>query len=74
MQRQEKPEAIGETILDGLQGINRYMAIINSRLEMLLLSDLPDYVKSDLVNMVQAEQEATQILRNLSIHCHKRLL
>lgn len=73
MQTQERPDAIGKMILDGLHGINKYLAIINSRLEMLLLSDLPEYVKSDLVNMVQAEQEASQILRSLNLFCHKHL-
>ena len=72
MQVQKQPEATGKIILDGLQGINRYLAIINSRLEMLLLSDLPDYVKSDLANMIQAEQEASQILHNLNLYCHKQ--
>ena len=69
---QEKPDAIGEILLNGLQSINKYLAIINSRLELLLLSDLPDYVKSDLVNMVQAEQEASQIVRGLNLFCHKQ--
>ena len=58
-------------ILDGLQGINRYLAMINNRLEMLLLSDLPDYVMTDLVKVYQAEEEASQIVRSLNIYCHK---
>jgi len=58
-------------IIDGLQGINRYLAMMNSRLEMLLLSDLPDYVMVDLVKVYQAEEEASQILRSLNIYCHK---
>lgn len=73
MQIQEKPDAIEKMILDGLHGIDKYLAIINSRLEMLLLSNLPDYVKSDLVNMAEAEQEASQILHSLSLLCHKQL-
>ncbi len=72
MQSQEKMDNTGKIILDGLQGINRYLAMINSRLEMLLRSDLPEYVKPDLVNMIQAEQEASQILRGLSLFCHKQ--
>lgn len=66
-------EDTGRTILDGLRGIDRYLAMMNGRLEILLMSDLPDYVKDDLVNIYQAEQEASQILKGLSILCHKRL-
>ena len=72
MQPLKRPDETGKTILNGLQGINRYLAVINSRLEMLLLSDLPEYVKSDLVNMVQAEREASQILQSLRLLCHKQ--
>ena len=73
MQIQEKPDVIGKMILDGLHSIDKYLAVINSRLEMLLISNLPDYVKSDLVNMASAEREASQILHNLSLLCHKQL-
>jgi hypothetical protein len=59
------------TLLNGLQGINRYLALINSRIEPLLLSDLPDYVMADLIKVYQAEAEASQIVRSLTIHCHK---
>ena len=45
--------------------------MINGRLEILLLSDLPEYVTADLVKAYQAEQEASQIVRNLNIFCHK---
>ncbi|WP_319524583.1 hypothetical protein [uncultured Desulfosarcina sp.] len=58
-------------IIDGLQGINRYLAMINNRIEMLLLSDLPDYVMTDLIKLYQAEEEASQIVRSLNIYCHK---
>ena len=61
------------TLMEGLKGIDRYLAVINSRLEVLLLSDLPDYVKADLANIYQAEKEASQILRGLNIFCHKTL-
>jgi len=73
MHIQENPDAIGKVILDGLHAIDKHLAIINSRLEMLLHTNLPDYVKSDLVNMAKAEQAASQILRNLSLFCHKQL-
>ena len=63
----------GKTILDGLQGINSYLAMINSRLETLLLSDLPDYLTADLIKIYQAEEEASQIVRSLNIYCHKKL-
>ena len=62
-----------ETLLNGLGGINQYLAVINSRLETLLLSDLPDYIMSDLVKVYQAEEEASQIVRSLKIYCHKTL-
>jgi len=63
----------GRTVLDGLRGINTYLAMINSRLETLLLSDLPDYITADLVKVYQAEEEASQIVRSLNIFCHKHL-
>ena len=62
-----------EPLLNGLGGINQYLAIINSRLETLLLSDLPDYIMSDLVKVYQAEEEASQIVRSLKIYCQKAL-
>lgn len=58
-------------IMDGLQGVNRYLSMISNRLEMLLLSDLPDYIMEDLVKVYQAEAEASQIVRSLNIYCHK---
>lgn len=63
----------GKTIIEGLQGINAHLAMISSRLEMLLLSDLPEYLMADLVNVYQAEQEASQIVRSLNIYCHKNI-
>ena len=63
----------GNTILDGLQGVNAHLAMINSRLEMLLLSDLPEYIMADLVKVYQAEQEASQIVHSLNIYCHKHM-
>lgn len=73
MTNQEEPDAFGKMILDGLHGIDKHLAMINSQLEMLLLANLPDYVKSDLANMAKAEQEASQILHILSLLCHKQL-
>lgn len=61
----------GETILNALQVINRHLAVINGRLEMLLLSDLPEYVMSDLIKAYQAEKEASQIVHGLNLFCHK---
>ena len=65
------PEDTGKTILAALQGINTYLAMINGRLEMLMQSNLPDYVMADLVKAYQAEQEASQILHSLNLFCHK---
>jgi hypothetical protein len=61
----------GETIQGALRMLNTYLAMINNRLEILLLSDLPEYVMADLVKAHQAEQEASQIVRGLNIFCHK---
>lgn len=61
----------GETIQGALQMLNKYLSMINGRLEILLLSDLPEYVKTDLVTVYQAEQEASQIVRDLNFFCHK---
>jgi len=71
MLAQKTTDETVKPIIDGIQGINRYLAMINSRLEMLLLSDLPDYVMADLVKVYQAEEEASQIVRSLNIYCHK---
>lgn len=68
---EDTPDDTGKTILDALQGINRHLAMINGRLEMLLLSDLPEYVLSDLIKAYQAEQEASQIVHGLNLFCHK---
>jgi hypothetical protein len=68
---ENKLDDTGKTILDALQGINRHLAIINGRLEMLLLSDLPEYVLSDLIKAYQAEQDASQIVHGLNLFCHK---
>lgn len=65
------PVDTGETIQGALQSLNKYLAMINGRLEILLLSDLPEYVMTDLVKAYQAEKEASQIVRSLNIFCHK---
>ena len=66
-------EHSGETVRNALKGIDKYLAMMNGRLEMLLMSDLPDYVMADLITIYQAEQEASQILRGLNIFCNKHL-
>jgi hypothetical protein len=71
MQFNDGPGDTGKTIQDALQALNKYLAMINGRLEVLLLSDLPEYVTADLVKAYQAEQEASQIVRDLNIFCHK---
>jgi hypothetical protein len=63
----------GTAILEGLRGINAYLAMINSRLETLMLSDLPDYVTADLLKVYQAEEQASHIVRGLNIYCLKNL-
>ncbi len=77
MQPHHRIEKTGKIILDGLQGINMYLIMINSQFEMLLCSDLPEDVKEDvksnLVKMVQTTLEAIQILRILSLFYHKQL-
>jgi hypothetical protein len=71
LQFNDLPGDTGETIQGALQALNKYLAMINGRLEILLLSDLPEYVTADLVKAYQAEQEASQIVRDLNIFCHK---
>jgi hypothetical protein len=58
-----------ELVVSGLQGVNNYLAMINNRLEVLLLTDLPEYVKTDLIKAYQAEQEASLIIQNLKVLC-----
>lgn len=67
------PAETGQTIQTALKGIDKYLAMMNGRLEVLIMSDLPDYVKADLATVYEAEQAASQILKGLSIFCHKRL-
>jgi hypothetical protein len=62
-----------DTIMTGLQGIDRYLAMINSRMEILMFADLPEYVMSDLTQVYQAEQEASQIVRSIKILCRTSL-
>jgi len=73
MQTKPVPADVEKTILEGIKGINRYLAMINSGLEVLLFSDLPDYVMPDLIRLYQAEQEASQIVHTLNLFCHKTL-
>ena len=63
----------GTTLLSALQMTNRYLAVIRGRIDTLLQADLPEYVKSDLAMVCQAEQEASQIVRGMTIFCHKNL-
>lgn len=63
----------GRTIQEALKGIDKYLAMMNGRLEVLIMSDLPEYVKTDLATLYEAEQAASQILKGLSIFCHKSL-
>lgn len=61
------------TILNALQGMNKYLAAINGRIEVLLLSDAPEYMRSDMMAVYQAERELSRIVRSLTIYCHKAL-
>ena len=73
MVEKKSPANVETTILAGIQGINKYLAMINSGLEVLLLSDLPEYMMSDLIRLYQAEQEASQIVHKLNLFCHRSL-
>ena len=64
----ENPE---QTIRDALNELDKYLAMMNGRLERLLMSDLPDAVMADLITIYQAEREASQILHALNIFCQK---
>jgi hypothetical protein len=66
-----KPEDVGKWISEALQGTNKYLAIINCRLEIPLHADLPEYIKPDLISAYQAEKDASRILRNLNGFCRK---
>ncbi len=68
------PECAGEQIIDILQIINRYLAILNGRLEVMMQMDLSDYMKTDLTRMYEAENEISQLVRTLNIFCHTTLL
>jgi hypothetical protein len=70
-QPKTEQEDVGKTILEALQGLNKYLATINGRLEVMLLSYPPEYIRADLINLYQAEQEASQIVRHLNCICHK---
>lgn len=58
-------------ILEALQGINKSLAIVNERLEKLLLSEVPDYIKFDLDEAYKAETNAQQMMLRLILRCLK---
>ena len=66
-----EPDQNGKIILDALEGVVRNLSMINARLELLLNTDPPEFVKSDLIRAYEAERHASQIVRNLTIFCHK---
>lgn len=68
----QKTDDTGETIMDALQTINRTLATINGRVEILLNAALPEYAISDLIQIYEAEKEVSQIVHNLNLFCHKR--
>lgn len=70
---QEKADDTGKTIMNALQTMNRTLAVINGRVEILLNSALPEYAFPDLIQIFEAEKEVSQIAHNLSLFCHKRL-
>ena len=61
------------TILNALHGIDQHLAVINCRLDVLLQSNLPEYVKADLQTVHQAERAVSQIVRRLNLFCHNTL-
>ena len=67
------PDDTGKKMLDALQAANTYLAMIHSRIETLLHTEIPEYVKSDLALVYRAEQEVSQIVRSMTIFCHKHL-
>lgn len=64
----QSTETTRNTIVDGLQGINNYLAMINSRVEILLLADPPEYLLSDLIGIYQAEKEAIRIVHSMKFY------
>ena len=53
--------------LEALHSMNRHLATIKGRVEILLLSGCPEYIQSDLVTISKAELEISQINRSLTI-------
>jgi hypothetical protein len=56
-----------QTCLDALYAMNRYLATIKGRVEILLLADCPDHIKPDLATVGKAEKEISQIVRSLTL-------
>ena len=57
-------------ISNGLNRINHYLAMIKDRLEILMLTDLPAHIMTDLIEVYQAEREASEIVRSIKVLCH----
>lgn len=47
--------------------MNRHLATIKGRVEILLLADCPEHIKPDLITVSNAEHEISQIARSLAI-------
>lgn len=55
------------TYLNALHVMNRYLATIKDRVEILLLAGCPDHIQSDLVTVAKAEREISQIVRSCTV-------
>lgn len=55
------------TYLEALGAMNRYLAVIKGRVEIILLAGCPEYIQSDLITVSDAEREITQLVRCLSM-------
>lgn len=47
--------------------MNRHLAVIKGRVEIILLAGCPEYIKSDLITVSDAEREITQLARCLTV-------
>ena len=58
---------INETILISIKEMNEHLSVINGRIYMLLQLDLPDYLRSNLTAVHEAEMKVSQIVRNINL-------
>lgn len=68
----EQPNEISTTIINAIKAMNHTLAVINSRVEILMNAALPEYAMPDLIQIYEAEKQVSQIAHKLSMYCHDR--